>query len=147
MRQYPLRTALPRQSSNLSTDSQSNKAKKNKMGKFCRSCFDNVSKCCCSINLNNKNFRMFFFLILFVVLLFTWITLLTLLILTFLKEDFLLNKTYSAKTIHLHKVTVNAQIPIQWNSLGAVTPYVEPQLGSRKWAPTTYFPFVKATAL
>jgi len=142
MRQYPLRTALPRQSSNLSADSQLNKAKKNKMGKFCRSCCDNVSKCFSSIDLNNKNFRMFFFLILFVVLLFTWITLLTLLILTFLKEDFLLNKTYSAKTIHLHKVTVNAQIPIQWNSLGAVTPYVEPQLGSRKWAPTTYFPFV-----
>jgi len=58
-------------------------------------------------------------------------------------EDFLLNKTYSAKTIHFHKVTANAQIPVQWNSLGAVTPYVEPQLGSGKWAPTTYFPFVQ----
>ena len=54
-------------------------------------------------------------------------------------QDYLMNEHYSAKTMHLHKVTQNARIPIQWNSLGYVTPYVEQEFGDRKWEPTTYF--------
>ena len=54
-------------------------------------------------------------------------------------QDYLMNEHYSAKTMHLHKVTQNALVPIQWNSLGYVTPYVEQEFGDRKWEPTTYF--------
>jgi hypothetical protein len=83
------------------------------------------------------------FLVVGVVLLFSWITLLILFSLTVQAGDFLLNEHYSAKTIHFHKVTANAQVPIEWNSLGAVTPYVEPQLAGKTWTLTAYFPFVK----
>lgn len=102
-----------------------------------------ICNICEKMSLDNVTFRFLFYVLLFVALLFTWITLLTLLIMAALyHEDFLLNKNYSAKTIHLHKVTQNAQIPIEWNSLGAVTPYVEPQLGKNR-APTAYFPVGK----
>jgi hypothetical protein len=93
------------------------------------------------VNLGNYYIRNLFFVFLALVLICTWITLAVLFSLTLGSADFLLNEHYSAKTIHLHKVTANAQVPIEWNSLGAVTPYVEPQLVDRQWTPTAYFPF------
>ena len=98
--------------------------------------------CCSSVKLENYWVRNIFFVFLALVLICTWTALAVLFSLTLGSADFILNEHYSAKTIHLHKVTKNAQVPIEWNSLGAVTPYVEPQLGERQWTPTAYFPFV-----
>jgi hypothetical protein len=70
-----------------------------------------------------------------VLLLCGWIALFFL----FFAEDFLINEHYSARTVHLHKVTKNAHFPIAWNSLGSVTPYVERQMQDSTWEPSTYF--------
>lgn len=51
-------------------------------------------------------------------------------------QSFLVNEHYSAKTLHLHKVTAGARTPSQWNSLGSMTPYLEEQQQK-----TTYFVF------
>ena len=132
MRQYQLRTYADTMPQN--NDSEQKPAPFKKVYMCCL-------QCCSSVNLGNYYIRNLFFVFLALVLICTWITLAVLFSLTLGSADFLLNEHYSAKTIHLHKVTANAQVPIEWNSLGAVTPYVEPQLVDRQWTPTAYFPF------
>ena len=61
------------------------------------------------------------------------------LIFVLISQNYLLNEHYSAKTVHLHKVMPNAPYPMEWNSLGYMTPYAEQQFGARTWEPTTYF--------
>jgi hypothetical protein len=41
------------------------------------------------------------------------------------EKNMLINRYYSAKTLHMHKVTPDAAVPSQWNSLGSMYPYYE----------------------
>ena len=41
------------------------------------------------------------------------------------EKNMLINRYYSAKTLHMHKVTPSAAVPSQWNSLGSMYPYYE----------------------
>jgi len=53
-------------------------------------------------------------------------------------QNFLINEHYSAKTLHMHKVTPNSKTASSWDSLGYITPYVEQQSFERTWVPDTY---------
>ena len=53
-------------------------------------------------------------------------------------QNFLINEHYSAKTLHMHKVTQNSPTASNWDSLGYITPYVEQQSFDRAWVPDTY---------
>jgi hypothetical protein len=53
-------------------------------------------------------------------------------------QNFLINEHYSAKTLHMHKVTPNSETASSWDSLGYITPYVEQQSSVRTWVPDTY---------
>jgi len=69
-----------------------------------------------------------------ILLLSGWISLFFL----FFTQDFLINENYAAKTVHLHKVTPNVRVPIEWNSLGPVTP-LEQEPVHNSVEPVTYF--------
>jgi hypothetical protein len=58
------------------------------------------------------------------------------------EKSFLISRYYSAKTLHMHRVTTREAFPNQWNSLGPISPYYEadnqPHL-QRVRQPTPYF--------